>query len=111
MLPMSSGQVCYRENWGRRAVAYQAIENESVKKLTLKIIDEKLPFGGTWTIAFMPVPEGTQVRIEENGEIKNVLFRFLARFAFGYTASMESYLRDLGRKFGEEVTPQPASVS
>jgi hypothetical protein len=32
-----------------------------------------------------------------------VIFRFMARFLFGYTGSIETYLRDLGAKFGEPV--------
>ncbi len=108
MLPTRDGQVCFRENGGRRAITYQVVENDPPKKLALKIIDENLPFGGIWTLEFLPASEGATMRITENGEIKNVLFRFLARFVFGYTASMDAYLRDLGKKFGEEVTPQSA---
>ena len=32
------------------------------------------------------------------------MFRFMARFFFGYTSSIEGYLNDLGAKFGEAVT-------
>jgi len=32
-----------------------------------------------------------------------VIFRFMARFFFGYNASIEGYLRDLAAKFGETV--------
>jgi hypothetical protein len=46
---------------------------------------------------------GSELRIHENGEIYNVIFRFMARFLFGYTGSIETYLRDLGAKFGEPV--------
>jgi hypothetical protein len=34
-----------------------------------------------------------------------VFFRFLARFVFGHTATMERYLRDLAQTCGE---PPPA---
>ena len=44
------------------------------------------------------------MRITEDGEIYNVIFRFVARFFFGYTASIEGYLRDLGHRFGELTT-------
>jgi hypothetical protein len=29
----------------------------------------------------------------------------MSRYIFGYAGAMESYLRSLGRKFGEEVVP------
>jgi hypothetical protein len=32
-----------------------------------------------------------------------VFFHCLSRFVFGYTGSIEGYLRDLGKKFGEAV--------
>ncbi len=34
---------------------------------------------------------------------------FMSRFVFGYTATIETYLVDLGRKFGEETTPRSAA--
>ena len=36
-----------------------------------------------------------------------MIFRALARFIFGYTASIEGYLRDLGVKFDDRVTIGP----
>ncbi len=109
ILPSRDGQVCYREMSPRRALTYLVTANDPGKKLELKIIDEGLPFGGTWTIEFAPAPEGGSVRITEHGEVSNALFRFLSRFVFGYTSSMDTYLRDLGKKFGENVTPQPSN--
>ena len=38
--------------------------------------------------------------------MKNVLFRFLSRFVFGHHATFAGYVRALGRRFGEEVTPE-----
>jgi hypothetical protein len=59
-----------------------------------------MPFGGTWTYLFSPGLEPTSVNrvmIVEDGQIYNPFFRFLARYIFGYTQSMESYLADLAR--------------
>jgi uncharacterized protein YndB with AHSA1/START domain len=77
--------------------------------LVLRIADESLPFGGTWTWRLEPTAEGTRLTITEDGEVKNPIFRFLARFVFGHTRTMETYLRNLGRRFGEEVVPAPPS--
>ena len=49
------------------------------------------PFGGTWTIEIADA----QVRITENGEVYNPLFRFLARFLFGHTATIDGALKKL----------------
>jgi hypothetical protein len=45
----------------------------------------------------------TAVRITENGEVGNPVFRFMARFVFGYTATIDTYLIALGQKFGEQT--------
>ena len=73
----------------------------------LQIADKKLPFGGTWTYEVSPEAGGARLRITEDGEIRNALFRFLSRFVFGYNATMDTYLRDLGRKFGETTAVSP----
>ena len=49
--------------------------------------------------------DGTRLKITENGTISNLLFRFMARFLFGYTATLETYLIDLGAEFGEQTRP------
>jgi hypothetical protein len=77
------------------------------QRLVTRIADPNLPFGGTWMFEIAPAEGGATLRITERGEIYNVFFRFMARFVFGYTSGIETYLRDLGRKFGEDVTPQP----
>ena len=48
--------------------------------------------------------DGTRLTITERGEVYNPIFRFLSRFVFAQTATMESFLRGLGGKFGETVS-------
>jgi hypothetical protein len=85
-------------------VTYELVEDKMPSRRAVRIADRSLPFGGTWTFDIAPAPEGCVVRITEEGEVYNVIFRFMARFFFGYTASIEGYLRDLGRRFGEFTT-------
>jgi hypothetical protein len=40
-------------------------------------------------------PSPTRVTITEDGKIYNPFFRFMARFAFGYAPSLETYFEDL----------------
>jgi len=63
-----------------------------------KVVGET-QFGGTWTFDIVPVTEGrSRLTLTERGEIYNPIFRALARFAFGYTATMDSCLKALARK-------------
>jgi Polyketide cyclase / dehydrase and lipid transport len=82
-------------------VTFELVEDRPPSRRVTHIADKGLPFGGTWTLEIAPAPDGCTLRITEDGEIYNVIFRFVARFFMGYTGSMETYLRDLGRKFGE----------
>jgi uncharacterized protein YndB with AHSA1/START domain len=101
LLPLRDGQVVYREDGPHGSVTYRMIEEKSPERLVVKIDDPTLPYGGTWTFELKPEGDGTEVRITEHGFVKNVVFRFLARFVFGHTASLDAYLRDLAKRTGE----------
>jgi len=75
--------------------------------MVTRITDDSLPFGGTWTYEIAPADGSATLRITERGFIKPALFRFMTRFFFGYTSTMETYLKNLGKKFGEDVAPTP----
>ena len=93
----------WEEDSHRNKITYELVEDRPPNRRVVRIADRKLPFGGTWTFELSSEGTGASVRITENGEIYNVIFRFVARFFMGYTSSIESSLRDLGRKFGETV--------
>jgi hypothetical protein len=82
-------------------ITYELMEDKMPSRRVTRIAEKNLPFGGTWTIDISPTAEGSVVRITEDGEIYNPIFRFMARFFFGYTATIEGFLRDLGHRFGE----------
>ena len=88
-------------------VTYELVEDKMPWRRVTRIAEKDLPFGGTWTIEISPTADGSVVRITEDGQIYNVIFRFAARFFFGYTSSIEGYLRDLGHRFGELTTIEP----
>ncbi|PYP70520.1 MAG: hypothetical protein DMD41_14750, partial [Gemmatimonadetes bacterium] len=73
------------------------------RRLVRRIADPKLPFGGTWTWEITAAPGGSTLTITEDGEIYNPIFRFVARFILGYTGTMESYLKALAARLGEQV--------
>jgi hypothetical protein len=85
-------------------IAFELVEASPPERLVTRIAEAGLPFGGGWTFEISPLAGGgAELRIREDGEIANPIFRFMARFLFGYTGSIETYLRDMGAKFGEPV--------
>lgn len=80
---------------------YAEIERSGLSLFRSRIVSKELPFSGTWTIHLEAAGPNTLVEITEDGEIYNPLFRFFARFVFGYEATMENYLNDLERVLKE----------
>jgi uncharacterized protein YndB with AHSA1/START domain len=103
-LPDRNGLPAWREvdDHGQE-IPFEVVEWAPPQTLVVRIADPKLPFGGTWTYAVHAADGSSELRITENGEIYNPIFRFVSRFVFGYHGTIEAYLRALGKKFGETV--------
>ena len=104
-LPDRDDRPVWRETGSMGAMTLEQVESRKPVKFVGRIVGESA-FGGTWTYVLESSGATTTLAITEDGEIYNPIFRFLARFVFGHTSTTESYLRDLGRKFGESVSPQ-----
>jgi uncharacterized protein YndB with AHSA1/START domain len=103
-LPDREGRPVWKEVGGHGPLTMEQVESRPPSTFVGRIVGERA-FGGTWTYQLTESEGATTLAITEDGEIYNLVFRFMARFIFGYAATMETYLRDLGRKFGEPVTP------
>ena len=68
---------------------------ERPSRLVARIADPSLPFGGTWTYRIEPAAGGSTVTITEDGEVSNPLFRFMSRFVFGHTATLDEFVKNL----------------
>jgi hypothetical protein len=100
-LPDKNGLPVHLEVTDIGEIPMETVEMTPPRKLVSRIADPKLPFGGTWTFEIAPTAEGSTLRITENGYVTNPVFRFLSRFVFGHTGTIESYLKSLAKKFGE----------
>ena len=91
---------------GKVAMALELAEPP--RRLVVRIADKDLPFGGAWEYVIAPDTADSgrsRVTITERGYVSNPIFRFVSRFVMGHYASLDSYLRALGKKFGAEVNP------
>jgi uncharacterized protein YndB with AHSA1/START domain len=108
-LPDQGGHPVYQfeGKWGM-PLAIEAID--APHRIVTRIADPSLPFGGTWTWKIAREGSGTRVTVTEDGEIKSAPMRTMARFFFGYTSTIDSYLKALGDGLQETVTPEPVAV-
>jgi hypothetical protein len=102
----ANGKVHFREEGKNGAVNYELAEDISGKRMVTQILDTDLGYSGKWTYVFTPENGGARVTIIEDGEVSNALFRFMSRYIFGHTATLDAYLSSLARRFGEDTTPQ-----
>jgi uncharacterized protein YndB with AHSA1/START domain len=103
VLPPSNGHSQFREIGNNGSILYEIDSASPNRLLVTRIADRSLPFGGKWTYEVIPNGDSSTLRITEDGEVYNPIFRFVSRFVFGHSATIEEYLRDVGRRFGQST--------
>jgi len=98
----------FKEHAKHGVVTYEIVDDKPADTFATRIVDKDLGYSGSWTYRFAPENGGTRVTITENGEVSNLLFRFLSRFVFGYTGSMQKTLAALATKC--DTAPRPSAV-
>ena len=84
-------------------IIYELVDSNPPKSITRRIAQQNLPYSGSWSYSLQPIAGGTIVRITEDGEIYNPVFRFVSRFILGQTGTTDAYLRALGSATGQNV--------
>lgn len=102
MHPTVNDKLSYTEKGADGDILYVMDEAIASVRMVTRIADEKLPFGGKWTFQLAPSAKGTMLYITEDGEVYNPLFRFMSKYVFGHTASLDTYLSDLQQKFNSK---------
>jgi hypothetical protein len=102
-LPDQNGMPAWVETSDSGTIPFETLISQPPSKLVIRIADPKLPFGGTWTYEIALTANGSTLRIREDGEVYNPVFRFLARFVFGYSGTLDTYLKSLTKKFREQL--------
>ena len=105
-LPGRDGHEVWRQKIGGFDAPIIVLESSPPTRLVTQIDPTAGgAFGGTWTYELTPDSNGTRISVTEAGWISNPIFRFMARFLFGYHGSLDGYLKALGKRFGETVQP------
>jgi uncharacterized protein YndB with AHSA1/START domain len=85
-------------------MTFETTQSPAERRMVRRIADKNLPFGGSWTFEVTPNNGGSRVTITEDGEVYNIVFRFVSKFVMGHYGTIKAFLEDLSRKFGEEAT-------
>ena len=104
--PSPVSPVHFREEGKNGTVNYELAEDIPGSRMVTRILDTDLGYSGKWTYIFKAERDGTRVTITEDGEVSNVVFRFMSRYIFGQTASLDGYLTALAKRFGENTKPE-----
>jgi len=100
-LPDVNGHEVWKEYNSMGEMVVETVEFIPPRRLVGKI-GPGLPFGGTWTYEITPEASGCALKITEDGEVYNPIFRLVGKF-MDPTASMTAYMTGLAKKkFGEE---------
>jgi hypothetical protein len=101
VLQGDTGETLYREKSQHGVLTYRIDRADPPRKFVTTIVDKDAPFGGSWIFELSEESGGTRLTITERGEVYNPVFRFMAKYVFGYHRTMEVYLARLMQRFGE----------
>ena len=93
--PDRDGRPAWTEEVSGMKIPLHFEKMERPSLLVARIADPSLPFGGTWTYRLAPAAGGSEVTITEDGEVYNPFFRFMSRFVFGHTATLDEFVKNL----------------
>ena len=101
LLPAIDGKPRMRETNSGQAITYELSDIVPNQGMTSRIADAKLPFGGSWTYEIAPgvTRDLTTLRITENGEVYNPVFRFVSKFVMGHSATIDKYLAAVATRY------------
>ena len=79
------------------------LESTMPYRLVTRVTEKETNFGGTWTVAIAPVPDGSTVTVTEDGWVANPIFRVVSRFVIGHHATMDGVLKNVAAGLNEEA--------
>ena len=88
------------------SVPVDVLEEDPPRRLVTRVKETEKMFGGTWTVAIAPMPDGSELTITENGWVANPVFRFVSRFIIGHHATMDDVLKQVAA-----ALDQPAALT
>lgn len=106
MLPPIDGKEATKQTFnGGMTMTIVTAESSPPTHLVRAMGDASGPMIGSWTYEISPATDGSHVMLTEEATFRNPIFRLMVKI-FGPTKHMDEHLVDLGKHFGETVTPR-----
>lgn len=104
MLPPVDGKETTRQTFKDGMVmTITTTESSPPAYLIREIGDARAPFSGSWRYGITAIPNGSQVALTEQSNVRNPFFRVMVKI-FGPTKYIDEHLEDLAKQFGETAT-------
>ena len=84
VVPATGRELTQETTRNGETVTYELLDRKPPESMKRRIATPNLPYSGTWSYSLQPHVGGTIVRITENGEVYNPVFRFVSRFILGH---------------------------
>jgi len=101
----SGGPIRFVETSDEGEIPFEVVSQDPPRRQIVRVIDDGLPFGGTWTWELVPLGGGTGLTLTEDGFTRNPVYRALGLLFFRPTESLIRYLGALAKALGEDAEP------
>lgn len=91
------------EDGDGRHMILKVIASEEHKRHRVDIVENDLPFLGSWIFEFTANEGGTWLKLEEHSRIPNPFLRFFAYYVLGSDYGVNAYLHALARHFVQDI--------
>jgi uncharacterized protein YndB with AHSA1/START domain len=102
VVSVTGAALSWREVTSAGSVLFGALEVEPPVRLVAQVLDDDLPWGGTWTWEVMPENGGTRLTITERAHVNNPITRFIGTHFVGFTGRIDRYIRALALHLDEQ---------
>jgi uncharacterized protein YndB with AHSA1/START domain len=99
------GPLRFVETSDEGEVPFEVVSQDPPHRQVVRVIDDGLPFGGTWTWELVPLGTGTGLTLTEHGFTRNPVYRAMGLVFFRPTESIARYLGALATALGEDTDP------
>lgn len=99
----ANGKLVRETTRNGETVTYELLAASPPSSIQRRIASENLPYSGAWTFTLQPKDGATIVRITEEGDVYNPVFRFVSRFIVGHAGGITAYLGALGKATGDDI--------